>query len=315
MPITQILLTAASAPATPTPTYTLLRSSDNVDEGSSVTLTIGGTNIVDGTYYWTIETNAGDFAETDGTVTITSNSGSIVLTPTEDATTESEVTETFTVALRSGSINGEVLVTSAAITINDTSQTPTPTYSLAPGGANNINEGSGLQFNVGGTDVPAGTYYWTIETGAGDFATTNGTVSVSAGTGSSLGSFIVTPSADATTEGTEQFTVALRSVSITGDILASSGADINDTSLDPVPVTAFVSGWNNVSNWLTPSVAGNPDLTPVVAGWTVTGPLDFTATVVGEPFSNGSNWVIPVDASLAGFTSSNSGNYTFTPPA
>jgi hypothetical protein len=233
MPITQILLTAASAQATPTPTYTLLRSSDNVDEGSSVTLTIGGTNIVDGTYYWTIETNAGDFAETDGTVTITSNSGSIVLTPTEDATTESEVTETFTVALRSGSINGEVLVTSAAITINDTSQTPTPTYSLAPGGANNINEGSGLQFNVGGTDVPAGTYYWTIETGAGDFATTDGTVSVSAGTGSSLGSFTVTPSADATTEGIETFTVALRSVSITGDILASSGADINDTSLDP----------------------------------------------------------------------------------
>jgi hypothetical protein len=80
-------------------------------------------------------------------------------------------------------------------------------------------------------------------------------------------------------------------------------------------MTAFVSGWNNVSNWLTPSVAGNPDLTPVVAGWTVTGPLDFTATVVGEPFSNGSNWVIPVDASLAGFTSNNAGNYTFTPPA
>jgi hypothetical protein len=80
-------------------------------------------------------------------------------------------------------------------------------------------------------------------------------------------------------------------------------------------MTAFVSGWNTVSNWLTPSVAGNPDLTPVVAGWTVTGPLGFTATVIGSPFSNGTNWVIPVDASLDGFTGSNAGNYTFTPPA
>jgi hypothetical protein len=80
-------------------------------------------------------------------------------------------------------------------------------------------------------------------------------------------------------------------------------------------MTAFVSGWNIGSGTLQPSVAGNPDLTPVVAGWTVTGPLDFTATVVGEPFSNGSNWVIPVDTSLDGFTGSNQGNYTFTPPA
>jgi len=83
----------------------------------------------------------------------------------------------------------------------------------------------------------------------------------------------------------------------------------------PAPITAYVNGWNDVSNWLAPDVAGNPNLTRVVAGWTVTGPLDFTATVIGSPFSNGTNWVIPVDASLAGFTSSNQGNYTFTPPA
>jgi hypothetical protein len=80
-------------------------------------------------------------------------------------------------------------------------------------------------------------------------------------------------------------------------------------------MTAFVSGWSIESGWLLPSVANNPDLTPVVAGWTVTGPLGFTATVIGSPFSNGTNWVIAVDASLDGFTGSNAGNYTFTPPA
>ena len=108
-----------------------------------------------------------------------------------------------------------------------------PIYTLAPGGSNNVNEGSSLQFNAGGTNVPSGTYYWTIQTNAGDFTTTSGSFSVTGGTGSVLGSFTVTPTADATTEGIETFTVALRSGSITGDILATSGADINDTSLAP----------------------------------------------------------------------------------
>jgi hypothetical protein len=50
----------------------------------------------------------------------------------------------------------------------------------------------------------------------------------------------VTPTADTTTEGAETFTVALRSGSITGTILATSTAvvTINDTSLTP-PVAPF----------------------------------------------------------------------------
>jgi hypothetical protein len=92
-------------------------------------------------------------------------------------------------------------------------------------------------------------------------------------------------------------------------------ASIGNNSDYPIgPLTANVTGWNPVSGWLLPDVAGNPDLTPVVSGWTVTGPLGFTATVIGSPFSNGTNWVITVNASLAGFTESNVGNYTFTPP-
>ena len=217
-------------------TYTLTPAANNVNEGSALTFTVGGTNITNGTYYWTVQTNSGDFSTTNGTVTVTSNSGTFSVTPTADATTEDPSVDTFTVALRSVSTSGTILVTSAAVTINDTSVTPT--YSLAPGGANNVNEGSAQTFYVGGTDVPAGTYYWTIETNAGDFATTDGTVSVSAGTGFTLGSFTVTPTADATTEGTEQFTVALRTGSISGTIVASSGADINDTSL-----TAITYSW------------------------------------------------------------------------
>jgi len=116
-----------------------------------------------------------------------------------------------------------------------TSSTPlSTTYTLLPffsGGPESINEGGILNFKVGGTNVPDGTYYWTIETNAGDFATTSGTVSVSGNTGPYLGNFNVAPTADATTEGAETFTVALRSGSITGPIIVTSAAvTINDTS-------------------------------------------------------------------------------------
>ena len=112
--------------------------------------------------------------------------------------------------------------------------TPPLTYTLTPffsGGPESVNEGSGLNFLVGGTNIPDGTYYWTIETNAGDFATASGTVSVTGTSGANLGVFGVTPTADATTEGSETFTVALREGSITGTILATSVAvTINDTS-------------------------------------------------------------------------------------
>ena len=125
MPVTQILTTVGriSGPVT---TYTLTPEANNVDEGSSLTFTMGGTNVPGGTYYWTIETNAGDFATTSGTVEIPtnypvtgSNLVSFTVTPTADATTEGS--ETFTVALRSGSTSGTILATSSSVTINDTS--------------------------------------------------------------------------------------------------------------------------------------------------------------------------------------------------
>ena len=107
----------------------------------------------------------------------------------------------------------------------------TPTYTLTPA-ANNVNEGSSLEFTVSGTNIPAGTYYWTIDNGSEDFTTTSGTVYVD----STSGSFTVTPTADATTEGSQTFIVALREGSTSGTILASSGSvTINDTSLAPVP--------------------------------------------------------------------------------
>ena len=121
MPITQILLTAGAGGGPP-PTFTFTPQAISVNEGSSLAFEIGGTNIPNGTYYWTIETNAGDFATSSGSFSINNNYGVITVTPTADTTTEGE--ESFTLAIRSGSISGPILESSgSSFPINDTSLT------------------------------------------------------------------------------------------------------------------------------------------------------------------------------------------------
>jgi hypothetical protein len=119
MSIVQALIGAIASSGNST-TYTLTPAAFNVNEGSSLTFTVGGTNIVNGTYYWSVDAGSGDVSTTSGSFTITSNSGTFSVTPTADATTEGS--ETFIVYLRSGSITGTVLA-SETITINDTSLT------------------------------------------------------------------------------------------------------------------------------------------------------------------------------------------------
>jgi alpha-tubulin suppressor-like RCC1 family protein len=107
------------------PTYTLTPASSSVNEGSALTFNVGGTNITNGTYYWSINnisTAAGDFSASTGSFTITSNAGSFTVTPTADTTTEG--VQAFTVSLRTGSTSGTIVATSSTVTINDTSVSP-----------------------------------------------------------------------------------------------------------------------------------------------------------------------------------------------
>ena len=108
-----------------------------------------------------------------------------------------------------------------------------PTYSVSPA-ADNTNEGAALTINVTTTQVADGTtLYYSIETNASDFSTTNGSFSITSG----AGSFTVTPTEDGTSEGPETFTVAIRTDSVSGTIVATTSAiTINDTSAIP-PVT------------------------------------------------------------------------------
>ena len=154
MPIAQILLTSGSGVLTPT--YTLTPAANNVNEGSSLEFTVGGTNIPAGTYYWTIDNGSEDFTTIDGTVYVDGNYGTFTVTPTADATTEGS--QTFIVALREGSTGGTILASSGSITINDTSQTPpAPPFSL------DFVESQGDYLQVAGSsDFNLGTT-WTIE--------------------------------------------------------------------------------------------------------------------------------------------------------
>lgn len=76
-------------------------------------------------------------------------------------------------------------------------------------------------------------------------------------------------------------------------------------------ITADVTGYNPVNNWLLPDISGNPDLTQVKAGWTVSAPGGFSAVVTADAFIAGgsTNWAITINA-----TPSVTGTYTFTAP-
>ena len=106
-------------------TYAVSPSVSAIDEGSAVTFTITTTGIANGTtLYWTAAgTNitTADFVggSLSGSFTITSNSGSVVLTAANDETTEGA--ESFVLSIRTVSISGSVVATASSVTINDTS--------------------------------------------------------------------------------------------------------------------------------------------------------------------------------------------------
>ena len=100
------------------PTYTFGAIPSSISEGVAGTFNINTTDVDNGTtLYWTVLSNAGDFAVASGSFTITSNAGSFTLTPTQDFVTEGS--ESFTVAVRTGSISGTIVATSSPVIIND----------------------------------------------------------------------------------------------------------------------------------------------------------------------------------------------------
>jgi plastocyanin len=153
-----------------------------------------------------------------GNFTVNSNTATLEINTAKDGTTDGD--KTLALALD----NGE---SSTNVSITDSSQAVGPTYYVYPA-AQAIDEGSALTINVVTTDVAdATTLYWSVSE-AGDFATSTGSFTITSNTGS----FTVTPTADVTTEGTENFQVQIRTGSISGTIVDTSNPiTINDTSV------------------------------------------------------------------------------------
>jgi hypothetical protein len=116
-----------------TPTVNVAESATFVDEGGSVTFTISGSNIGDGTYYYTIYTQQGTISSSDfspstefnlsnlsGSFTISNNNGSFTLNIANDITTEG--TDKFKVQIRTGSTSGTIVAESNVVTIGDISK-------------------------------------------------------------------------------------------------------------------------------------------------------------------------------------------------
>jgi len=216
-----------------TPTYQFSSVPANIGEGAGGTFSVATTNVPNGTtLYWTVShvtTNSADFPSQSGSFAINSNAGSFSVTLTADELTEG--TESFLIQVRRNSTTGPVVLTSPfGILVGDTSLTRGYAFGTIP---TSINEGSSGTFNFSSSNVPNGTtLYWTVNLSgnltSSDFTATSGSFNIN----SNLGSFTVTPLADVTTEGTETFTVSVRTGSTSGPIVATSNlVTINDTSL------------------------------------------------------------------------------------
>jgi hypothetical protein len=220
--IAQKTITVTDAVAT----YTLTPAASSVNEGSSLTFTVGGTNIPNGTYYWSLS-NAGDFVTNASSFTITNNSGSFSVTPTADTTTEGA--ETFYAIILDSGLN--TLKTSSLVTINDTSLTPTPTYSFTRSVAS-VNEGG--SFTITFNTNQSGNFAYTITgVSSADLEGASLTNTISNGQ-----SHLFAVSNDVSyAEGTEIFTIALNNGQ------ASTTVTINDTSFI-APTYSFTSQQN-----------------------------------------------------------------------
>lgn len=215
--------------------YSVTANKTSVDEGDSVAFTIQG-NVQDGTVlYWKILGNydSQDFDNPiQGTVTLNSGVGNLILNIDEDLEIESG--ESFYLEIRINSYSGDIVATSDSIAINDTSIIPAgPTYTLSQSSLS-IREGETLTITldttelsdqslvrwiISGTNIDSGDFVG-IPSLEGNFNIINNTSELD-----------LTLRSDLKTEGTEYFILTLPDVPGTPGISVT----INDTSLTPLP--------------------------------------------------------------------------------
>ena len=234
------------------PTATVTPSTTSVTEGSSVTFNITS-NQPSTMLFWKLNPISGtinslDFSggATSGSFT-TNGSGqsNISLTILDDGTTEGS--ESFQFQVKTGSVDGTVIGTSATVTINDA----TPTYSIIPSSASISEPGGTCTFTVNTTNVSNGTtlFYGISGTNITSSDFTDNTLTGSYTINGNTGSFTKTIASDALFEGDETFTATVRT-SDGGTIVATS-------SVITIVDAAYAASFNGSSQAL--AVTNNGD--------------------------------------------------------
>ena len=124
--------------------YALTPNTSTINEttGNTVIYTVATTNTADNTVlYWTNSgtTTAADFSDSvsNGTVTITNNSGTFTRKMSADLNTEDS--ETIVLSLRTGSNTGPIVAVATTVTVGDTSLAPE--YTLYSWGQQSFGQG------------------------------------------------------------------------------------------------------------------------------------------------------------------------------
>jgi hypothetical protein len=220
---------AASISVFPAPTYSLSRSAASVNEGSSITFTLTTAGVANGTSvpYTISGISAGDLSSGSltGNFVVNNGSATITLTAASDALTDGAETISITAGGQTSSV-----------TLNDTSTTPSPTYTLSRSAAS-INEGSSVTFTLTTTNVANGTNIPYSVTGisAGDLS--SGSLSGNFVINNGSATVTLTAASDDLTEGTETITITAAS--------QTSSTAINDTSyavMGPAETVLLLAG-------------------------------------------------------------------------
>lgn len=325
---------AATNQITTDNSYTVSASPTTINETTSrtVTFTVSTIGVANGTtMFWTNTgtTDAADFTDgvNSGSFIISASgsppvgTGSVSRTTVTDQFTEGTETIVFNAQIPSGTTRA-----SATVTVNDSSQTPLPTYSIVAD-KTSINETTDrtVTFSITTEFVPNGTtLFWQLYTAGGvnasDFTigSTTGSVTILGATGTpatgGTATFSLTATTDQLTEGNEPFFIYLgtNSPASSFNVATSQVITIVDTSKTPgvVSITPTTRNINIVKTGLAVTVS-NTYVTTMSSGTvgTITNQEIFSQSV----FS--SKTVTPTTRTFTGLGQTQTATYTLTTTA
>jgi len=218
-------------------------TSGSIPSTLEFTVTAAGGTPPAGSVFYTID---GDWDNSDldsgslsGTLVFDGNNeATVTIVFAADAVTEGS--ETSVINIRTQATNGPIIETSKNLVLTDNSQAA-PAYSLVPS-VTNTDEGTTVTFNFTGTTVPVGTVlFFNVVAGSdisaadvsggqlsGSFIVDSGDII------ESYGSFSMTFLNDLTTEGSEDFSVELRTGDENGPVVDTTVVvTVEDTSVNP----------------------------------------------------------------------------------